>query len=87
MGDCSCKDDHCTKCEMVDELLGLYKEFGASDYIGEMVTQIQHALQAADGAETEQYSNEVKGEHLALNMVPAPRVKFLLYQILKKTLS
>lgn len=45
--------------EMIRELLGLYREVGSSYYIGEAVTQTQHALQAAKQAEQEGYDDEV----------------------------
>ena len=45
--------------EIVRELLGLYHELGSSDYIGEAVTQTQHALQAARQAQLEGHDNEV----------------------------
>ena len=44
---------------IVGELLGLYRELGSSDYIGEAVTQTQHALQAARQAQLEGHDNEV----------------------------
>jgi 2-amino-1-hydroxyethylphosphonate dioxygenase (glycine-forming) len=37
--------------EVVDEIENLYKEYGQSDYIGERVTQLEHALQTAALAE------------------------------------
>ena len=39
--------------------MGLYRELGSSDYIGEAVTQTQHALQAARQAQLEGHDNEV----------------------------
>jgi len=35
----------------VDKILNLYTKYGASDYIGEDITQIEHALQCAECAE------------------------------------
>ncbi|XP_068217120.1 2-amino-1-hydroxyethylphosphonate dioxygenase (glycine-forming)-like [Palaemon carinicauda] len=39
--------------EAVENVFSLFTEFGNDDYIGEMVSQEQHALQAAHLAETE----------------------------------
>lgn len=58
MDGCGGESD-CRRRQVVEELLGLYTEFGCSDYIGENVTQVQHALQAANAAETERYPTEV----------------------------
>lgn len=38
---------------VVSQVFGLYEELGKADYIGEAVTQLQHALQAAHLAEKE----------------------------------
>lgn len=43
----------------VDEVFALYEKFGAEDYIGEPVSQIEHMCQAAQLAEAEGYDDEV----------------------------
>jgi phosphonate degradation associated HDIG domain protein len=43
----------------VEEIFSLYKEYGAADYIGEPVSQIEHMCQAAQLAEAEGYDEEV----------------------------
>lgn len=43
----------------VDEVFALYEKFGAADYIGEPVSQIEHMCQAAQLAEAEGYDDEV----------------------------
>jgi len=53
---------------VVRELIGLYRDYGEDNYIGEKVTQIQHALQAARQAREEGHSREV-GWH-ALTPLP-----------------
>jgi 2-amino-1-hydroxyethylphosphonate dioxygenase (glycine-forming) len=45
--------------QTVNEIFDLFKNYGKADYIGEPVSQLQHALQAAMQAETEGYGNEV----------------------------
>lgn len=42
----------------VDELIELYREFGSCDYIGERVTQVEHAVQAAIAAKSDGYGPE-----------------------------
>jgi len=42
-----------------DEIFSLYEQFGASDYIGEPVSQIEHMCQAAQLAEAEGYDEDV----------------------------
>jgi phosphonate degradation associated HDIG domain protein len=44
---------------IVEEIFSLYENHGASDYIGEPVTQIEHMCQAAELAEEEGYDDEV----------------------------
>ena len=44
---------------IVDEIFSLYEEYGAADYIGEPVSQIEHMCQAAQLAEAEGYDEEV----------------------------
>lgn len=44
---------------VADEIIALYKKYGAEDYIGEPVSQIEHMCQAAQLAETEGYDEEV----------------------------
>ena len=43
----------------VDEVFSLYEQYGAADYIGEPVSQIEHMCQAAQLAEKEGYDEEV----------------------------
>jgi phosphonate degradation associated HDIG domain protein len=43
----------------IDEVFALYEKFGAADYIGEPVSQIEHMCQAAQLAEAEGYDDEV----------------------------
>lgn len=43
---------------VVREVFSLYEKFGDADYIGEAVTQRQHALQAARLAEEEEFPEE-----------------------------
>jgi phosphonate degradation associated HDIG domain protein len=45
--------------ETVDEVFSLYDRFGAEDYIGEPVSQIEHMSQSADLAMREGFENEV----------------------------
>lgn len=44
---------------VVDEVFSLYEQYGAADYIGEPVSQIEHMCQAAMLAENEGYDDEV----------------------------
>jgi len=44
---------------VVDEIFSLYENYGAADYIGEPVSQIEHMCQAAQLAEEEGYDEEV----------------------------
>lgn len=44
---------------VVDEIFGLYEQYGSEDYIGEPVSQIEHMCQAAQLAEAEGYDEEV----------------------------
>jgi predicted HD phosphohydrolase len=43
--------------ESVQVIFDLYKQYGASDYIGEEISQLEHALQCAEQAELE-YPNK-----------------------------
>lgn len=45
--------------QVIAEVFGLYERFGASDYIGEPVSQIEHMSQAAELAIAEGYDDEV----------------------------
>lgn len=45
--------------EKLDLVFNLYKAFGAADYIGEPVSQIEHMAQSAQLAEAEGYDSEV----------------------------
>lgn len=47
------------RTQIARELLGLYRDYGSADYIGEDVTQLQHALQASEQAYEEGYDSEV----------------------------
>lgn len=42
----------------VDEMFGLLLQYGDADYIGEDISQIEHAAQAAQSAEREGYDEE-----------------------------
>src|SRR5215470_17494407 len=44
---------------IVKEIFSLYERYGAADYIGEPVSQIEHMCQAAQLAEAEGYDDEV----------------------------
>ena len=44
---------------VVHEIFSLYERYGAADYIGEPVSQIEHMCQAAQLAEAEGYDDEV----------------------------
>ena len=44
---------------VVSEIFSLYENYGAADYIGEPVSQIEHMCQAAQLAEGEGYDDEV----------------------------
>ena len=45
--------------QIIDRVFGLYERFGASDYIGEPVSQIEHMSQAAERAMAEGFDDEV----------------------------
>jgi phosphonate degradation associated HDIG domain protein len=45
--------------QVIAEVFGLYERFGASDYIGEPVSQIEHMSQAAERAMAEGFDDEV----------------------------
>ena len=45
--------------EIADEVFGLFDKHGQQDYIGENVTQLEHAIQCAMMAEKEDGSVEV----------------------------
>ena len=45
--------------QVIAEVFGLYERFGASDYIGEPVSQIEHMSQAAQRAMAEDFDDEV----------------------------
>jgi len=44
---------------VVEEIFRLYEKFGASDYIGEPVSQLEHMCQAAQLAEQEGYADDI----------------------------
>ena len=43
----------------VDDIISLYNEFGKSNYIGEKITQVEHALQMANQAEKDKMPKEI----------------------------
>jgi phosphonate degradation associated HDIG domain protein len=43
----------------INQVLGLYEQFGSADYIGEPVSQIEHMAQSAQMAENGGYDKEV----------------------------
>ena len=45
--------------QVVEEVFGLYQQYGADDYIGEPVSQIEHMSQAAQLAWAQGYDDEV----------------------------
>ena len=45
--------------QVVEEVFGLYQQYGADDYIGEPVSQIEHMSQAAERAIAEGFDDEV----------------------------
>lgn len=45
--------------EVVDEIFGLYEQYGGDDYIGEPVSQLEHMCQAAQLSQSEGYDDEV----------------------------
>ncbi len=64
---------------IVDEIFSLYENYGAADYIGEPVSQIEHMCQAAQLAEAEGYDEEVVLAaffhdigHLCEHVLPVP---------------
>lgn len=48
-----------TVTRIVNEVFSLYTEYGEEDYIGEKMTQLDHALQTAYMAQENDYSNEI----------------------------
>ena len=50
--------DKLSSLKTIDDIINLYQEFGNSDYIGEEVTQVEHAVQGALLAQQEGYDNE-----------------------------
>lgn len=48
-----------TKREATQKVFGLYRSFGTADYIGESISQLEHASQAAQCAIEEGYDDEV----------------------------
>lgn len=47
--------------EVADAIFTLFDKYGGLDYIGENVTQLEHAIQCAMMAEKESNSVEVRG--------------------------
>lgn len=45
--------------EVVDEIFGLYEQYGGDDYIGEPVSQLEHMCQAAQLAQSDGHDDEV----------------------------
>ena len=45
---------------IIDKIFSLYRNFGAANYIGEPVSQLEHATQCAMLAEDEGHSDLVK---------------------------
>ncbi|WP_248795081.1 phosphonate degradation HD-domain oxygenase [Pseudomonas sp. MWU13-2105] len=45
--------------QVLDEVFGLYRQFGSADYIGEPVSQLEHMSQAAQLALAEGFDDEV----------------------------
>jgi 2-amino-1-hydroxyethylphosphonate dioxygenase (glycine-forming) len=45
--------------QVIDEIFGLYGQFGGNDYIGEPVSQLEHMSQSAQLAIAEGYDDEV----------------------------
>jgi predicted HD phosphohydrolase len=48
-----------SKEQITEEIFNLFAEFGNADYIGEPVSQLEHAIQAAAMAEAEGYDDEM----------------------------
>lgn len=51
--------DEKTAINNIDEVFSLYEKYGAADYIGESVSQIQHMSQSAVLAKQEGYDDEI----------------------------
>ncbi len=45
--------------EVVEEIFGLYEQYGGDDYIGEPVSQLEHMCQAAQLAQSDGHDDEV----------------------------
>ncbi len=67
---------------IVDEIFSLYQKWGADDYIGEPVSQLEHMCQAAQLAEEEGYNDEVilaaffhDIGHLAEHLMPVEKME------------
>lgn len=68
--------------KVVDEVFSLYEKWGAEDYIGEPVSQLEHMCQAAQLAENEGYDAEVVLAaffhdigHLAEHLMPVEKME------------
>jgi putative nucleotidyltransferase with HDIG domain len=48
-----------TKINVIEELFNFFQESGFEEYVGEKVSQLEHALQTAKLAEEENYEDEV----------------------------
>jgi 2-amino-1-hydroxyethylphosphonate dioxygenase (glycine-forming) len=47
------------KSSISEEIINLYRKYGASDYIGEAISQLEHASQSAQLAQNEGYAPEI----------------------------
>ncbi len=68
--------------KIVDEVFSLYEKYGAEDYIGEPISQLEHMSQAAQLAEREGYDGEVilaaffhDIGHLAEHLLPVEKME------------
>lgn len=68
--------------QTVDEIFSLYERYGAEDYIGEPVSQLEHMCQAAELAGEEGYDDEVvlaaflhDVGHLAEHLMPVQKME------------
>lgn len=68
--------------KVVDEVFSLYEKWGAEDYIGELVSQLEHMAQAAQLAQAEGYDDEVilaaffhDIGHLAEHLMPVEKME------------
>ena len=45
--------------DKIDEIFSHFEKFGDKDYIGEAISQMEHALQCGHQAEQDNYSNDI----------------------------